>query len=163
MNDITLTTLNSQRKLMVAVFTVVLTIGVLIGLGYIMTNTGASTEGLSEHYRGSALIEDFEVPEKYPKGFSSMLLNTHSHLLSFAVIFVIIGFIFSFNTTIRGRWKTFYMVEPLMATLVTFGSLWGLRYISPVFLWLVILSGILMYTSYFIMAGVIFYETALKK
>ena len=155
--------LDKPLKNFISVFIIVLTVGVLIGLVYVSTNTQSTASGLSEHYRGTEVVDDLDVPEKYPKAFSAMLLNTHSHILSFAVIFLAIGAIFYFNTTINGSMKSFLMIEPLIATLVTFGSLWGLRYVSPHFSYVVVISGILMYSSYFIMVGVILYETLFKK
>jgi len=163
MNRIQLHTLDQPLKKLIAVFMVVLTTGVLLGIAFIATNTQIEPEGLADHYRGSQVVDEFDVPEKYPKSMSSMLLNTHSHILSFAMIFFVVGAIFSLSTTLSVKWKQFFMIEPLLATLVTFGSLWGLRYISPGFSYLIVVSGILMYSSYFFMAGIIFYEVVFKK
>lgn len=163
MNEIKLSQLDPARKSMLAVFTVVLTTGIILGLIFILSNIQGKPAGLTEHYRGSQVADEFSLPEKYPKSGIEMLLNTHSHILSFAVIFLITGYIFSFSSFPSEKWRKFLMVEPLVATLVTFGSLWGLRYVSPVFTYLIILSGILMYFSYFVMAGFILFETVFKK
>ena len=139
-----------------------LTIGVGVGLYYVGYTTQYSSTGISEHFSGSEVSDDFDIPDKYPKPFSELLNTTHTHVISMTFIFIITGGIFFFNSLITGSIKTFLIVEPFISIIVTFGGIWFVRFIHPGFSYLVILSGILMYLSFFIMASTIFYELSIK-
>ena len=148
------------RKLKFLCFLTVfnLTIGVGVGLYYVGYATDYTTTGTSEHYKGSKVDDTFDIPEKYPKPLSELLNTTHTHVIAMTFIFLIIGGIFFFNSIIKGIFKTILIVEPFISIILTFGGIWLIRFINPVFSYLVILSGILMYLSFFIMALTIFYE-----
>lgn len=161
MTDIQLHKLDTGAKWFLIAFLIVLSIGVTIGIVYVGTTTQIDVEGTIEHYAGSE-SDEFDIPEKYPKSFESMLLTTHTHIISFACIFVLLGVLFNFNSVIRGPWKTIIMVEPLVATLVTFGSLWGIRYCDPSFAYLTIISGTLMYISFYLMTLILLYDLIRK-
>jgi Zn-dependent membrane protease YugP len=59
---------------------------------------------------------------------------------------------------IIGTWKFVLMAEPLFSTLITFGSIWGIRFIAPEFAYITMISGILMYITYYVMVGIMLYE-----
>ena len=139
-----------------------LTIGVGVGLYYVGYTTQYSSTGTSEHFAGSQVNDDFDIPDKYPKPLSELLNTTHTHIISMTFIFLIIGCIFYFNSIITGSMKTILIVEPFISIIVTFGGIWFVRFFHPGFSYLVILSGILMYLSFFIMATTIFYELTIK-
>ena len=139
-----------------------ITVGVGVGLYYVGYTTQYSSTGTSEHFAGSKVNDDFDIPDKYPKPISELLNTTHTHVISMTFIFIITGGIFFFNSIITGLIKTFLIVEPFISIIVTFGGIWLVRYIHPGFSYLVILSGILMYLSFFIMAITIFYELSIK-
>ncbi len=139
-----------------------LTIGVGVGLYYVGYTTEYSPSGTSEHFSGSEISDEFDIPEKYPKPLSELLNTTHTHIISMTFIFLIIGGIFYFNSIITGAMKTFLIVEPFISIIITFGGIWLVRFIHPGFSYLVILSGILMYLSFFIMASTVFYELYIK-
>ena len=139
-----------------------ITVGVGVGLYYVGYTTQYSPSGTSEHFAGSKISDDFDIPDKYPKPFSELLNTTHTHVLSMTFIFIITGGIFYFNSIITGSIKTFLILEPFISIIVTFGGIWLVRFIHPGFSYLVILSGILMYLSFFIMACTIFYELSIK-
>ena len=140
-----------------------LTIGVGIGLFYVYQTTQLTANGTEEHYRGSIINDDFEIPEKYPKPTSELLNTTHTHILSMTFIFLIIGGLFYFNSLITGMLKTFLIIEPFISILLTFGGIWLMRFIHSSFSYLIIISGILMYLCFFIMIITIFYELIMKK
>ena len=145
-------------------FTVLnLTFGVSIGLYYVANTTQLSPAGTTEHFSGSEIDAEFDIPEKYPKPVSELLTTTHNHILSLTLIFLVIGGIFYFTSSISGRMKTFLIAEPFISILTTFGGIWLIRFVHPAFSYLVIISGILMYGCYFTMAGVLLYELGLKK
>ena len=152
------------RKLKLLCFLTVfnITVGLGVGLYYVGYTTQYSPSGTSEHFAGSQVSDDFDIPDKYPKPFSELLNTTHTHVISMTFIFIITGGIFYFNSIITGSIKTFLIVEPFISIIVTFGGIWLVRFIHPGFSYLVILSGILMYLSFFIMASTIFYELSIK-
>ena len=140
-----------------------LTVGVGIGLYYVANTTELTPAGTAEHFSGSEIDAEFDIPEKYPKPVLELHTTTHNHNFSLTLIFLVIGGIFYFNSSISGRMKIFLIAEPFISIITTFGGIWLIRFVHPAFVYLVIPSGILMYTCYFIMAGVLLYELGLKK
>ena len=159
----TLNQLSSNVRYFLLVFIVCLTIGVTVGLVYVWKTTSMSPAGASEHYSGSVVSGDLDIPEKYPKSVESMLLTTHTHVISFAMIFLVLGGIFSLNSLIKGSLKTFVIIEPFITVLGTFGSNWGMRYLSSVYSYLSIIFGVMTYFTFYFMVGVVLYDLILKK
>jgi hypothetical protein len=156
---ISLSTLDIKLKKLLTLFIVVLTIGITIGLIYLTLTTGTKISGIEEHYKGSTVIDEFDIPDKYPKTINNLLLTTHNHLLSLSLIFLIMGGIFSFSTSIKSeRLKSFLIYEPFFSIILTFGGIWGIRYLHPIFLWVVIISGTIMYSSFYFMAFISIFE-----
>ena len=146
---------NDQVKLLIVAFTICLVVGVSIGLVYIYTTEATSAAGTIEHYRGSDVTGDFDIPDKYPKTFEGMLLTTHTHVIAFAIIFLILGLFWAMNSIVVGWWKLFFLVEPFVSVLITFLSLWGIRYVSDSFSFISMVFGILTYASFYLMAWII--------
>ena len=90
--------LNSNLIKLISLFLFVLTIGVGIGLIYLSTTSGTKFSGIEEHYNGSNIEVEFDIPEKYPRTLNNLLLTTHNHIISLSLIFIAIGIIFSFNS-----------------------------------------------------------------
>jgi ABC-type polysaccharide/polyol phosphate export permease len=82
----------------------------------------------------------------------------HNHILSLSVVFCIVGGIFFFSSLVSERTKRFLMIEPLAAIVTTFGGMALVRYVSPDFSWLVIVSGASLFLCYGIMVGLMLYE-----
>jgi hypothetical protein len=162
-SKIRLQQLPAKIKLLLFFTVLNLTFGVSIGLYYVANTTQLSPAGTTEHFSGSEIDAEFDIPEKYPKPVSELLITTHNHILSLTLIFLVIGGIFYFNSSITGGLKTFLIAEPFVSILTTFGGIWLIRFVHPAFSYLVIISGILMYGCYFTMAGVLLYELGLKK
>jgi len=150
-------------KLFLSAFLILMTIGVTIGLVYVNQTTGMSGQGTTDHYAGSQVEDDMDIPEKYPKEIESMLLTTHTHLISFAFIFFFLGGIFYMNSTITGGWKTLIMVEPFISVLGTFGSIWGVRYGADFWSLATMIFGIMTYTTYYGMVFVCLFDLLIKK
>jgi len=153
--------LDNILKYFLSLFLIVMTIGVTIGLIYVRTTTNISTKGTVHQYAGSETKDEFDIPVHYPKPISDMLMTTHNHIISFAMIFGMIGLLFYFNSMITGMWKFALMAEPLISTLITFGSIWGIRFIAPEFAYITMISGILMYLTYYVMVSIMLYELLL--
>jgi len=149
---------NDQVKILILAFSICLLVGVTVGLVYVYATESTTAAGTVEHYRGSDVAEDFDIPEKYPKSFKGMLLITHTHVIAFAIIFLILGQLWAMNSIIVGWWKSFFLVEPFVSVLITFLSLWGIRYVSDSFSYLSIVFGILTYGSFYFMVLIIMSE-----
>ena len=139
-----------------------ITCGVIVGLIYVSNTTHLSIIGTTEHFKGSVINNEFDIPEKYPKSLSDLLMTTHNHLISLTFIFLIIGCIFYFSSIFSENVKNILIIEPFISILTTFAGIWLISFGYPIFVYLVLPSGILMYICFFIMVGSILYELALK-
>lgn len=155
--------LNSDLKKILFLFVFTLTIGVSVGILYLSQTTNLSASGTISRYNGDTVEDEFEIPENYPKSFGELLLTTHNHVISFSLIFILLGLVFYFNSVITGKLKTLLIVEPFISTIVTFGSIWLVRFWDENFIYLTIISAVLLYTSFYIMSFVILYELLFKK
>jgi hypothetical protein len=144
-------------------YLITVTVGIILGLVFLSATSEYSLTGTVEHIRGSETGGDFDIPEKYPKAAADLLITTHNHVMGFAFLILSVGLIFYFNTTIKGFWKYLIMVEPLFSSIITFGSIWLVRFAHPGFIWLAAISSALLYLSVFIMIGICIYELKLKK
>jgi hypothetical protein len=144
----------------------VLSTGMVTGLIYLNYTTNYSPDGAAQRFNGTDefnVEDEFDIPDNYPKPISEMLLTTHSHILGFSFIFFIMGIIFYFNSILIGFWKTFLLVEPTISIVITFGSIWLMRFVHEDFVFLTILSSTILYLSFFLMAGVSLFELKFKK
>ena len=162
MNNFKLQDLDSTSKIFLTFFLITMQLGILIGIGYIYYTTNLNPAGTIEHYNGSEVFDE-DIPEEYPKTLENMILTTHAHVNSFAMISLIIGMIFYFNSIVVNKFKLFLMVEPFISTLVTFSCLWLMRYLNDSFVYLVIISSTLMYLCWSIMVLICLYELNFKK
>ena len=162
--NIELYRLEKNLKRFLSAFLIVLTIGVTVGIVYLNYTTNTTPSGAIERYNGSQQgeLDEFEIAESYPKQINELLLTTHNHVISFALIFGLIGIVFYFNSVIVGFWKNFLIIEPLVSTVITFSSIWGIRYIHEGFVYLTVISALLMYVSFYIMAAIALYELNFK-
>jgi len=135
-----------------------LTVGVCFGLGFLYYTTNYSPEKAIERFNGSEVSSEFEILENYPKPISEIFITTHNHIIAFTLIFSVVAIIFYFSSVIKNRWKTFFLVEPFVSIVISFSSLWLMRFVNPDFVYLMSLSSALIYISYFIMVGLIVYE-----
>ena len=162
MNNFKLQDLDSTSKIFLTFFLITMQLGILIGIGYIYYTTSLNPEGTIEHYNGSEVFDD-DIPEEFPKTLENMILTTHAHVNSFAMISLIIGLIFYFNSIVLNKFKLFLMVEPFISTIVTFSCLWLMRYLSDNFVYLVIISSTIMYLCWSVMVLICLYELNFKK
>lgn len=153
----------NQLKKMIIALMFSLTFGVLIGLGFLYYTTSFSTKGAVERYNGSQISDEFEIAENYPKPVSEIFITTHNHIIAFTIIFTIVCSIFYFSSILNNGWKTFLLIEPFVSVIISFGSLWLMRFVNPNFVYLMAFSSTLIYISYFTMTGLILYEVLFKK
>lgn len=94
----------------------------------------------------------------FPKSPSEMFTLIHNHVFGLSILFFLLGGIFYFSSLVSPFQKRFLMLEPLVGIVTTFGGLALVRYISPAFSWLVILSGISVGLCYGAMILLILWE-----
>ena len=155
--------LENKIKLFLSVVILTLSIGVLTGLVYLYNTTNLSSSGTIQRLSGSSETSDFDIPDSYPKSISELLITTHNHIIGFSFIFLIVGIVFYFNSILIGFWKSFLMIEPLLSIVITFGSIWLIRFVSTDFVYVAIVSSSLIYISFFIMIVIVLYELIFKK
>ena len=161
-NSFFLKDLEQNIKYFLVAFLITITAGIFTGLSYIYYTTNIAADSISERCAGT-IVEEHEIPENFPKSIENMIQTTHEHVNSFAIISFMIGMIFYFNSIINGKLKAFLMIEPFISTIITFLSLWLIRFLNTNFAYLVILSSTLMYLCWFVMIGIAMYELLLKK
>lgn len=129
----------------------VLAAGYTVALVFVYRTTGLTPGGAVERYRGSdtaAVATD--APMQFPKPLVEMLLSTHTHVLTMAMIFVITGSCLLFCSRPSERWKRFLIAEPFAAILVSFASIWLMRYADPRFSLLLFASSTVMAVTFYV-------------
>lgn len=130
-------------------------LGYTTALVFVWHTTGLTPGGISGHYRGA---EGTEGAMQFPKSFAEMLTITHTHLLSMAVIFLISGLSLSLTERVAERWKQRLAVEPFVALLLSFSSMWLMRYVHPGFSILLALSSSLMALTFYLQSFLVLRE-----
>lgn len=157
--------LDKLLKRFLTLYLIMLVVGVSVGIIYLAQTTSLTPKGTVERFQGSEKsgADGFEIPEQYPKPISEMLITTHNHILGLGLVFLTLGLIFYFSTIVKGSLKTFLLIEPLISVLLTFGSLWLVRFVDKSFIYLTFFSSVMMYLSFYTVAGIILYELNFKK
>ena len=137
--------------------TVVQLVGYTTSLLFIHHTTAMTPQGVAARYRGA----DSTVTEgsmQFPKSYAEMLTITHTHLLSMAAIFVFSGVALGLCERPSERWRQVLIIEPFGALLVSFGSMWLMRYVDARFSWLLSLSSALMALTFYVQSFFILRE-----
>jgi len=137
--------------------TIVQLVGYTTSLLFILHTTGMTPPGVAARYRGA----DSTVAEgsmQFPKSYAEMLTITHTHLLSMAAIFVFSGVALGLCERPGERWRQLLIVEPFVALLVSFGSMWLMRYVDARFSWLLSLSSAVMALTFYLQSFFILRE-----
>lgn len=105
----------------------------------VAVDTGAVTPRIDTNAAiGASTVDQPEM--KFRKSLPEMLNITHTHILAMASFLLPIALLFAFSSRARGRWKTFLLVEPFVALLVSFGAMWAMWGVHPAFSYLLMLS-----------------------
>jgi hypothetical protein len=144
--------------------TIVQVVGYTTGLVFIHHTTGMTPPGVAEQYRGNdttaASAAASDAAMKFPKSYPEMLNITHTHLLSMAVIFIVSGLAFALCQRPSLRWRRILVIEPFVALLVSFTSMWLMRYVDARFSWLLTLSSGLMAVTFYVQSFFVLRELA---
>ena len=138
MTEVTLSELPSSLRKFLAVFLITLSSAYLVGLGYVYYNTNMTYTGVVEDFRGS------ETEMKFEKPAGEMFQTIHNHMFGLSLTFLLTGLIFFFSSMKPGFFKTFFLTEPLISIILSFGSFWLIRFVSPNWTILLFLSAGLM-------------------
>ncbi|HET8835306.1 MAG TPA: hypothetical protein VFN08_11280 [Gemmatimonadales bacterium] len=130
--------------------TIIQVVGYTTGLIFIHHTTGMTPPGVAEQYRGNDTTAVNDAVMKFAKSYPEMLNITHTHLLSMAVIFIVSGLAFALCQRPSFRWRRILLIEPFVALLVSFASMWLMRYVDPRFSWLLTLSSGLMALTFYV-------------
>ncbi|MCF7796445.1 MAG: hypothetical protein K9N11_04310 [Lentisphaeria bacterium] len=151
LENLTLSQLPVTLKRVLLAMLITLTVGVSLGLSLVFFTTSAHPEGISRHYQGDQPVDELEIPEKYPMPVKELLITTHNHILTFTFIFGILGILIQFVSRLTPSMKQSLGLEPFLSILLTFGSMWGIRFIHSGFVWLMLASSMVMYLSFYLM------------
>ena len=162
MNSVYLKDLEQTMKHFLVMFLITISAGIFTGLCYIYYTSNIAANSIAERYVGTT-VDEYEIPENFPKSLENMIQTTHEHVNSFAIISLALGLIFYFNSIIGGKIKSFIMIEPFVSTIITFLSLWLIRYLDISFAYLVIISSVLMYLCWYAMIFISLYDLISKK
>lgn len=148
---------NATLRLFLTSFIAVMSVGYLIGLFFVEHTTSLTSQGIQEQFLGSANLETIQEM-KYAKSANEMYVFLHNHILSLSLVFFALGGIFYFSSLVSDGVKKFLIVEPFIAMVTTFGGITLIRFVSPLFSWLVLLSGASLFVCYCVMGYLILRE-----
>ena len=146
--------LDTNLKKLLTYYLFTIGIGFSLGVLYVYLNSEFSNTGMVEQYVGN----NNEWEPKLPKTLKDLVSHAHEHITMFSIIFLSIGVIFSYNSVIKGFWKSFLILEPFISIIITFGGFFVIRYITTTFSYVIIFSSFLMYICFYIMLFICLYE-----
>ncbi|MEO2059068.1 MAG: hypothetical protein ABGW76_03215 [Mesonia sp.] len=150
-----------EVKLLIGAFLIVLSVGYFTGFRFVNETTENTPKGIQENYLGNE--EDLEAEVmKFKKPKREMLTIIHTHILSMAVIFFILGGLVSL-TNLKPWIKKALMIEPLLSVLFTFGGIYFMWLGWHFMRYIVMLSGILMTTSFVLSVLIVFFQLFKKQ
>ncbi|MBM2839564.1 MAG: hypothetical protein HW412_92 [Bacteroidetes bacterium] len=148
---------NATLRLFLTSFIAVMSVGYLIGLFFVEHTTSLSSQGIQEQFLGSSNLETIQEMQ-YAKSANEMYVFLHNHILSLSLVFFALGGIFYFSSLVSDGVKKFLIVEPFIAMVTTFGGITLIRFVSPLFSWLVLVSGVSLFVCYCVMGYLILRE-----
>ena len=135
--------------------TVAQVVGYTTSLIFVWWTTRLTPTGVADRYRGTDPAAT-EGAMQFPKSFAEMLTVTHTHLLSMAAIFALSGAGLALCAAPSLRWRRFLIAEPFGALLVSFASMWLMRYVDHRFAWLLEASSGVMAVTFYVQSWLIF-------
>ena len=132
-------------------------VGYTTSLVFVWRTTRLTPPGIESRYRGASPEGTGDAME-FPKSLAEMLTITHTHLLSMAVIFVLMGIGVALCERVAERWKRWLVAEPFGALLVSFSAMWLMRYADPRFSWLLEASSTVLAVTFYVQAYLILRE-----
>jgi hypothetical protein len=134
--------------------TIVQLVGYTTSLVFVWNTTRLAPGGIVSRYRGSDPNPN-DATMHFAKSFAEMLTLTHTHLLAMAAIFAFGGAALSLCSKPGETAKRWLIAEPFGALLISFASMWLMRYADPHFAWLLEASSTLMAVTFYVQAALI--------
>jgi hypothetical protein len=147
--------------------TIIQIVGYTTSLVFVWHTTRLTPPGVSARYRGVVDSTGGTGPlggaagapaMQFPKSFAEMLTITHTHLLGMATMFMISGLCLALCTSPSERRRRVLIVEPFVALLVSFSSMWLMRYVDARFAWLLEASSASLALVFYVQAWYILRE-----
>ena len=167
--------LPSYAKVFIFAFLLTLSFGYYTGVIFVKHTTEFTPHGIEENYNGNQTEEvitedDWENDEwgrenfdplKYKKSEQEIISIVHAHVISFSLIFLLLGVIVML-TSIPVWLKKILIIEPFISIVLTFGGIWMLWKDITWMKYIVMFSGILL-TITFSLSIIIVIQQLLKK
>jgi len=167
--------LPSYAKIFIFAFLLTLSFGYYTGVIFVKHTTEFTPHGIEENYNGNQTEEvitedDWENDEwgrenfdplKYKKSEQEIISIVHAHVISFSLIFLLLGAIVML-TSIPVWLKKILIIEPFISIVLTFGGIWMLWKDITWMKYIVMFSGILL-TITFSLSVLIVIQQLLKK
>ncbi|MDG2369706.1 MAG: hypothetical protein P8M12_03620 [Flavobacteriales bacterium] len=163
-------------KLSITGFILALAFGYITGLMYVDDTTKLSLDGIEENYNGNSLanepIDDDTIldwdeslemiePMRFKKSKQELITIIHTHVISFALIFLSLSFLIYFTST-PIILKKILLIEPFISIVLTFGGIWllwlGLDWLK----YIIMISGSFLTISFILLSFFILIELIKK-
>ncbi|MDG2194339.1 MAG: hypothetical protein P8K77_05725 [Polaribacter sp.] len=149
-----------EIKLLIIAFTCTLSIGFYSGISFVKETSGTEPKGIEQRYLGNE--NDVAATKmQFKKTKAEVMTLVHNHVLSLSVIFFLLAVILA-TTSINKKLKVFLMIEPFVSVLLTFGGIYLMWSGVLWFKYVVLISGILM-TSTFMLSTFFILKACLIK
>ena len=104
-----LKSLPTVQKALLVSFLIILSIGFFTGLGFVYNTTNATPNGIESQYLGNENEDGAVMEMKFKKSEREMLTIIHTHTMSLALVFGIVGFLVSL-TCLPTKFKLFLVI-----------------------------------------------------
>lgn len=135
-------------KISLSIFLISLSFGYISGIDLLKHTTDFNLKGIEENIIGNEFDESAEE-FKFNMSEREIAGIIHSHVISLAILFLILSLLIFFSSYSNGI-KTFFMIEPTISLFLTFGGIWMLWAGISWFKYVIMISGILMHLSFVI-------------
>ena len=167
--------LPSYAKVFIFAFLLTLSLGYYTGVLFVKHTTEFTPQGIEESYNGNQIEEEITEDDwenddweglssnslKYKKSEQEIISIVHAHVISFSLIFLLLGVIVML-TSIPLWLKKILIIEPFISIVLTFGGIWMLWKDIAWMKYVVMCSGILL-TITFSLSVIIVIQQLLKK
>jgi hypothetical protein len=153
---------DATLRIFLTSFLLVASTGYTIGLLFVEHRTGYSPAGIRSQFLGTAESAR-EEEMSFEKSPAEMFVFLHNHILGISLLLGCVGGIFYFTSLVPEWLRRLLLVEPMGAVFTTFAGIALVRFVSPVFVWLVLVSGITMVAGYAAMVLLILTELWLPR
>lgn len=132
-----------ETRLAYTGFLILTALGLLTNLGFQVARIGLTLERIAIYYRGGELKEAMA----FPKTFGQLLELTHFHTFTMAIIFLVLAHLL-IATSIKPATKYTLIALAFASPLADLAGPWLIRYLSPEFALLQLLSWLLGWIGY---------------